>query len=76
MRQELILDRQLLKVLKATAELEEIPVSKLLKRIIICAFEGRPAFPREMLKSINRFRTIYGLQTETIEFDGGQKRKR
>ena len=55
------IERRILKVLKATAELKDMSVGDLLEGIILHAFEGKQPFSPETLKQINDFRVIYGL---------------
>ena len=55
------IERRILKVLKATAELKDMSVGDLLEGIVLHAFEGKSAFGPETLKQIGEFRDIYGL---------------
>ena len=55
------LEKRLLKVLKAVAELKDMSLGDLLEGIVLHAFEGRPAFSAQTLKEIERFKSIYGL---------------
>ena len=55
------IERRILKVLKATAELKDMSVGDLVEGIVLHAFEGKQPFSPETLKHINEFRTIYGL---------------
>jgi len=55
------IERRILKVLKATAELKDMSLGDLLEGIVLHAFEGKKPFSPETLKQINEFRTIYGL---------------
>jgi len=55
------LEKRLLKVLKAVAELKDMNLGALLEGIVLHAFEGRPAFSAQTLKEIERFKSIYGL---------------
>ncbi len=55
------LEKRLLKVLKAVAELKDMNLGDLLEGIVLHAFEGRPAFSAQTLKEIERFKSIYGL---------------
>jgi hypothetical protein len=56
------MERRLLKVLKATAELRDMSLGDLLEGIVLHAFEGKCAFEPETLKQIAHFRSIYGLK--------------
>jgi hypothetical protein len=55
------MERRILKVLKATAELKDMSLGDLLEGIVLHAFEGKLAFGAETLKQIAEFRSIYGL---------------
>lgn len=55
------IERRILKVLKATAELKDISVGDLLEGIVLHAFEGKPVFSPETLRQIGEFKAIYGL---------------
>jgi len=55
------LEKRLLKVLKAVAELKDMSLGDLLEGIVLHAFEGRPAFSAQTLKEVERFKSIYGL---------------
>jgi hypothetical protein len=70
MSQETIVDRvqtgvrvekRLLKVLKAIAELKDMSLGDLLEGIVLHAFEGKCAFSKDTLRQIKQFRGIYGL---------------
>jgi hypothetical protein len=58
------MERRILKVLKATAELKDISVGDLLEDIVLNAFEGKTAFSPETLKQIGEFKAIYGLSLQ------------
>jgi len=55
------MERRILKVLKATAELKDLSVGDLLEGIVLHAFEGKIAFSAETLKQIGEFKSIYAL---------------
>jgi hypothetical protein len=55
------LEKRLLKVLKALAELKDMSLGDLLEGIVLHAFEGKPPFSPETLKTINQFKNLYGL---------------
>ncbi len=69
MRRGLTLDSRILKILKATAALEDVSVSELLERIVLRALEGTAAFSEDELKAISKFRAIYGLTAKAVDFD-------
>ena len=55
------IEKRLLKVLKALAELKDISVGDLMEGIVLHAFEGKSPFSPETLKRIAEFKAIYGL---------------
>jgi hypothetical protein len=55
------LEKRLLKVLKAVAELKDMTLGDLLEGIILHSFEGKSAFSPSTLKEIEQFKRLYGL---------------
>lgn len=55
------LEKRLLKVLKAVAELKDMTLGDLLEGIVLHAFEGKSAFTPQTLKEIEQIKSIYGL---------------
>jgi hypothetical protein len=55
------IEKRLLKVLKALAELKELSVGDLLEGIVLHAFEGKAPFSKETLQQVEQLRRIYGL---------------
>jgi hypothetical protein len=55
------LERRMLKVLKAVAELKDLSLGDLLEGVVLHAFEGKTPFSTETLKEIEQFKKIYGL---------------
>jgi len=55
------LERRLLKVLKAVAELKDMTLGDLLEGVVLHAFEGKTPFSPETLKEIEQFKKIYGM---------------
>ncbi len=55
------MEKRLLKVLKALAELKDITLGDLLEGIVLHAFEGKAPFAPGTLKEIEQLRNIYGL---------------
>ena len=56
------MEKHLLKVLKALAELKDMTLGDLLEGIVLHAFEGEAPFSAQTLKEIEQFRNIYGLK--------------
>jgi hypothetical protein len=55
------MEKRLLKVLKALAELKEISLGDLLEGIVLHAFEGKAPFSPATLNQIADLKSIYGL---------------
>jgi hypothetical protein len=55
------LEKRLLKVLKATAELKDMSLGDLLEGIVLHAFEGKAPFSEATLREIEQLKKIYGL---------------
>jgi hypothetical protein len=55
------LEKRLLKVLKALAELKDMTLGDLLEGIVLHVMEGKAPFSTETLKEIDQLRKIYGL---------------
>lgn len=56
------MEKRLLKVLKALAELKDMSLGDLLEGIVLHAFEGKAPFSAQTLKQIEKLRSIYGLK--------------
>jgi hypothetical protein len=54
-------EKRLLKVLKAVAELKDMSLGDLLEGIVLHAFEGKSPFSQKTLKEIEQVKSIYGL---------------
>jgi hypothetical protein len=55
------MEKRLLKVLKALAELKDMTLGDLLEGIVLHAFEGKAPFSRATLQEIAQLKKIYGL---------------
>ena len=55
------IEKRLLKVLKALAELKDLSVGDLLEGIVLHAFEGKAAFSKQTLAQIAELKKIYRL---------------
>jgi hypothetical protein len=69
-------EKRLLKVLKAVAELKDISVGDLLEGIVLHAFEGKAPFSPETLREIEQFRAIYGLTLKASDSHKLTERRR
>ena len=61
------MEKRLVKVLKAVAELKDMTLGDLLEGIVLHAFEGKTAFSAGTLKEIEQFREIYGLRLRAAD---------
>jgi len=55
------MEKRLLKVLKAFAELKDLTLGDLLEGIVLHAFEGKAPFSKESQAQISELKKIYGL---------------
>ena len=55
------IEKRLLKVLKALAELKDLTLGDLLEGIVLHAFEGKAPLSKDSLAQISELRKIYGL---------------
>jgi hypothetical protein len=60
-------EKRLLKVLKALAELHDLSLGDLLEGIVLHAFEGKAPFGEESRRRIAELRKIYGLDLEAAD---------
>ena len=58
------IEKRLLKVLKAFAELRDMSLSDLLEGIVLHAFDNKTPFSTESLKRIESLKEIYGLDLD------------
>jgi hypothetical protein len=58
------MEKRLLKVLKAFAELKDLSLGDLLEGIVLHAFEGRAPLTAESLRQIAELSRIYGLDLD------------
>src|ERR1700745_3203327 len=55
------IEKRLLKVLKALAELKDMSLGDLLEGIVLHSFEGKTAFSKETLAQITELKKIYSM---------------
>ena len=55
------IEKRILKVLKAMAEVHDMSLGDLIEGIVLHAFEGKAPFGKESLKKIAGLKKIYGL---------------
>lgn len=70
------LEKRMLKVLKAVAELKDMTLGDLLEGIVLHAFEGKAPFGPQTLKEIDQFRTLYGMTLRAADSHNLRERKR
>jgi hypothetical protein len=58
------IEKRMLKVLKAMAEVHDMTLGDLLEGIVLHAFEGKAPFERASLERIVQLKKIYGLDLE------------
>jgi hypothetical protein len=56
------MEKSLVKVLKALAELKDLSLGDLLEGIVLHAFEGKAPFSKETLQQIAELKRIYGMK--------------
>jgi hypothetical protein len=70
------MEKRLLKVLKAVAELKEMSLGDLLEGIVLHAFEGKLVpFSAQTLKEIEQFKAIYGMTLKATDSHNLKERK-
>lgn len=70
------MEKRLLKVLKAVAELKDMTLGDLLEGVILHAFEGKTPFSQETLKEIEQFKKIYGMTLRAADSHHLKERRR
>jgi len=70
------IEKRLLKVLKAFADLKDITLGDLLEGIVLHAFEGLTPFSEPSLKEIEQFKKIYGLTLKATDSHKLKERRR
>ena len=55
------MEKRILKVLKALAELKDLTLGDLLEGIVLHAFDGQAPFSPQTLNEIEQLRSLYGL---------------
>ncbi len=70
------IEKRLLKVLKALAELKDVSLGDLLEGIVLHAFEGVPAFSESTQKEIEQLKKVYGLTLKASDSHNLKERRR
>jgi hypothetical protein len=61
------IEKRLLKVLKALAELKDLSLGDLLEGICLHALDGKAPFEKDTLKQIKELKRIYGLSLSAAD---------
>jgi hypothetical protein len=61
------MEKRIVKVLKALADLKDVSLGGLLEGIVLHAFEGKAAFSAATLKQIAELKRIYGLDLQASD---------
>jgi hypothetical protein len=61
------MEKRLLKVLKALAELKDLSLGDLLEGIVLHTFEGKAPFSKESLAQIRELKKIYGMALQASD---------
>ena len=61
------MEKRLLKVLKAFAELKDLTLGDLLEGIVLHAIEGKAPFWKESLAQIGELKKVYGLKLRAAD---------
>ena len=71
------MEKRMLKVLKAVAELKEMTLGDLLEGIVLHAFEGKIVpFSPQTLQEIEQFKSIYGMTLKASDSHNLKERRR
>ena len=70
------IEKRMLKVLKAIAELKDLTLGDLLEGIVLHAFEGKAPFGERTLKEIEQFKTLYGMTLKASDSHNLKERRR
>lgn len=69
------IEKRVLKVLKAVAELKDMTLGDLLEGIVLHAFEGKAPFSPQTLREIDQFKKLYGLTLRATDSHHLRERK-
>jgi hypothetical protein len=70
------IEKRMLKVLKAVAELKDMSLGDLMEGVVLHAFEGKAPFSSETLREIEQFKKIYGMTLKASDSHQLRERKR
>jgi hypothetical protein len=70
------MEKRILKVLKAIAELKDLTLGDLLEGIVLHAFEGKAPFSEQTLREIEQFKALYGMTLSATDSHNLKEHKR
>jgi len=70
------MEKRMLKVLKAIAELKDMTLGDLLEGIVLHAFEGKLPFSPQTLKEIEQLKALYGLSLKASDSHNLKERRK
>jgi hypothetical protein len=70
------MEKRMLKVLKAVAELKDLSLGDLLEGIVLHAFEGKAPFSPQTMKEIEQFKALYGMSLRASDSHKLKDRRR
>jgi hypothetical protein len=70
------MEKRIVKVLKAIAELKDMSLGDLLEGIVLHAFEGKVPFSPETIKQIEQFKALYGMSLRATNSHNFKERRR
>ena len=70
------MEKRMLKVLKAIAELKDMTLGDLLEGVVLHAFEGKAPFTAETLKEIEQFKSLYGMTLKATDSHNLKERRK
>jgi hypothetical protein len=69
------IEKRILKVLKALADLLDLSLADLIEGIVLHAFDGKPPFSPETRRKIAELKRIYGLELDSAASHRMQERR-
>ena len=70
------MEKRIVKVLKAIAELKDMTLGDLIEGIVLHAFEGKVPFSPETMKQIEQFKALYGMSLRASDSHNLKERRR
>jgi hypothetical protein len=70
------MEKRIVKVLKAVAELKDMSLGDLLEGIVLHAFEGKAPFSQETMKQIEQLKALYGMSLRAADSHNLRERRR